>query len=753
MPPLLGGSGEAMSKGVSQPPLSDDSSNRPASEGAQQGESRVEGTVERIVYENEETGFFVGRLRPREGGEPVAFLGNLMAVTPGETIRLWGHWEQDKKWGKQLRVHRYESILPSTVKGIEKYLGSGLIEGIGPVYAKRLVDAFGVETFRVIDEEPERLENVPGVGPKRASQIREAWAKQKAVQSIMVFLQGHGISANQAVRIYRRYGDAALTVLRDNPYRLAGDISGISFKRADKIARELGVEPASPKRIEAGLLHVLDEAGGEGHVFLPDTVLQERAAALLEVDQAALETPLANLVARGRVIREDHAVYLARYFEAENRCAQRIAQLAKDTSSLVPIQTEKAIAWVEKQHAIQLAEQQRAAIRKAAEARVMVITGGPGTGKTTVLNSVLSIFEKKKQQILLGAPTGRAAKRMEDATGRPARTLHRLLEFSPAQGEFVRNADNPLDTDLVVVDEASMIDTRLMASLLSALAPGTRLFLVGDVDQLPSVGAGHVLFDIIASNTVPVIWLDTVFRQAAESGIVSNAHRINQGAYPEFNTTDFFFVERLDPAKARDTVVELVARRMPQKFELDPAKDIQVLTPMHRGEAGVARLNEVMQEALNPQGEAVPRKSFRVGDKVMQTRNNYELDVYNGDVGTVALVSEEAKEVQVDFEDRSVLYPFEDLDDLMLAYAATVHKAQGSEYAAVVLPLLPQHYMLLQRNLVYTAITRAKRIVIIVGAPKALRRALHNNRVAQRHTRLAGRLRNVLPTLSTEAGH
>ncbi len=701
----------------------------------------VEGVVERVVYENPENGFFVARLKTEDSPDLVTFVGNLMAVSPGETIRLWGQWEQDPKWGPQLRTERYETVLPATIKGIEKYLGSGLIEGIGPVYAKRLVDAFGAETFRVIDEEPERLRDVPGVGPKRAAQIREAWRKQKAIQSIMVFLQGHGVSVSQAVRIYKRYGDAAVAVLRENPYRLAEDVAGIAFKSADKIAAELGVAKDAPQRAEAGLLHVLGDAAGEGHVFLPENELLERASELLGVEQAVLESPLADLAAKGAVVRDDGGAYLARFHEAEVKCAQRLRELQADTRKLVPIKVEKAIEWVEKTHGIQLSEQQREAIRTAADSRVMIVTGGPGTGKTTVINSLLSIFEKKGLNIALAAPTGRAAKRLEDATNRSAKTLHRLLEFSPKHGHFMRDPANPLDAHLLVLDECSMIDAQLMASTLDALKPGARLFLVGDVDQLPSVGAGHVLFDLIASNSLPTVWLKTVFRQAAESGIIANAHRINTGDYPEFNSADFFFIERDDGEKAADTIVELVARRMPGKFGLDPVNDIQVLTPMHRGETGVARMNERLQEALNPRGEAVAKRAFRVGDKVMQMRNNYELDVFNGDVGRVSLVSEEVREVQVDFEDRAVLYPFEELDDLSLAYAATVHKAQGSEYPAVVMPLLMGHYMLLQRNVLYTAITRARKYVVLVGETRAIRRALSNNRVAQRHTRLAARLK------------
>lgn len=706
--------------------------------------TRVEGSVERIVFESGESGFFVGRLR--QEGKPglITFVGNLLAVSAGETVRLWGRWVDDKKFGRQLRVEKYESVLPATVKGIEKYLGSGLIRGIGPAFAKRLIDAFGIETLRVIDEEPRRLESVPGIGRKRAKQIREAWARQRAVQSVMLFLQGHGIGVTQAVKIYKRYGDAAVTVLRDNPYRLAEDISGVAFKSADAIAAELGVAKDSPKRAAAGLTYVLERATSDGHVFLGEDTLVDGATGLLEVDKAVLAEPLDALAEEGVVVREGDAIYLRALHAAETACDRGLKRILSSPTEHVPIKTDKAITWVEGIQGMRLSDDQRQVIRRAVEAKAMVITGGPGTGKTTVINSLLAIFEKKGLQIRLAAPTGRAAKRLEKATDREAKTIHRLLEFSPKQGRFTRDETNPLDADLIIIDEMSMVDVYLMAALLKATPAHARLFLVGDVDQLPSVGPGNVLMDIIASAVVPVVWLKTVFRQAAQSGIIYNAHRVNRGAYPQFNTRDFFFVERRDPAKALETVLELVTTRMPRKFNMDPLHDIQVLAPMHRGDIGVAQLNESFQQALNPDGEPVPHRNFRVGDKVMQLRNNYELDVFNGDIGRVTMVDPVAQEVQVDFDDRAVLHRFEDLDELSLAYAATVHKSQGSEYPAVVIPLLTQHYVMLQRNVLYTAITRASKLAILVGDPKALRRALGNTKVTQRNTRLADRLRNVV---------
>jgi len=703
----------------------------------------LEGAVERIVYENPDSGFFVGRLRREGAHELDTFVGNMMAVSPGETVRLRGRWVDDKKFGRQLKVESYETLKPATVDGIEKYLGSGLIQGIGPKYAKRLVDAFGQDTFRVIDEEPKRLEKVEGIGPKRAARIREAWQAQKAVQSIMVFLQGHNITTSQAVKIYKQYGDKAAAVLRENPYRLAQDISGISFATADKIARQLGIDETAPPRLEAGLQHVLWQASTMGHAFLPRTQLLEEAAELLGVAAEALPPALDAAAAEHTVFVEEDRVFLPNLYTAEKGIAERLKVLLGSPAEPVTDRTENALKWVEKHHDITLSEEQREALRRAVQDKVLVITGGPGTGKTTVINSLLAIMQKKGLSYLLAAPTGRAAKRMEEATGREASTIHPLHEFSPKTGNFVRNEANPIAADLIVVDEVSMMDEVLMHCVLKALPPFTRLVLVGDVDQLPSVGAGSVLFDLIASQAVPVVRLETVFRQAAQSGIIANAHRINQGEYPAFNDEDFFLIDRADAHRALETIVEIVTHRIPQKFGLDPRRDIQVLSPMRRGEAGINRLNEALQEALNPGGEALPRRGLRQGDKVMQLRNNYELDVYNGDVGQIDTVDAETLEFEVAFhDDRRVLYSFDDLDELSLAYAATVHKAQGSEYPAVVLAFLTDHYMMLQRNVLYTAITRGKPLVVIVGNPKAVALATRNSRLTRRNTALADRLRN-----------
>lgn len=708
----------------------------------------IEGAVERIVYESPETGFFVGRLQEAGKTGLTTFVGNLMAVSPGETIRITGHWVDDKKFGRQVRVISYQTVVPSTIDGIEKYLASGLIRGIGPVYAKRLIDAFGVETLRVIDEEPEKLRKVEGIGRKRAEEIRNAWAEQKAIQSIMLFLQGHGIGVGQAVKIYKRYGDGAVAVLRENPYRLAEDISGIGFQGADAIAQKLGIDREAPQRLRGGIHFTLHRSMSDGHTFLPREVLLGESARLLEVSRELLPEHLERLVAEKKIVREDDAYYIPELYGNETGCDRYLKRLLTFSVEKIPIQIDKAIAWVQKTQEIELSAEQREAIRMACTEKVMVVTGGPGTGKTTLINCLIAIFEYKEQDVKLAAPTGRAAKRMEEATDHDAKTIHRLLEFSPNSQSFSCDENNPLVGDLFIIDECSMIDTPLTNALLRAIPPHARLFLVGDIDQLPSVGPGNVLTDIISSGVVPTVRLKTVFRQAAQSGIVANAHRINRGEEPVFNTEDFFMVERHDPKKAVETVVELVSSRIPNKFGLDAVKDIQVLAPVHRGEAGVSNLNEALQAALNPDGEPIGRKAFRVGDKVMQLRNNYELDVYNGDVGVIRMADETAQEAEVQFDDRVVLYPFEDLDNLGLAYAATIHKSQGSEYPAVVMPLLPQHYIMLQRNVLYTGVTRGKRLVVIVGSPKAVSRAVRTAEAVRRNTRLSDRLRNVRPGAS-----
>jgi len=705
----------------------------------------LEGVVERIVYENPETGYLVARLKRAGQIDLDTFVGSMLALSAGETVRLRGQWIEDKKFGRQLKAESCEVLVPNTIEGIEKYLGSGLIDGIGPTYAKRLVQAFGSETLRVIDESPAKLRQVPGIGRKRAEQIRASWETHKEVQAIMVFLQGHGIRPAQAARIYQVYGNKATTVLRQNPYRVAEDIGGIGFQGADALARSMGIEADAPARLQAGLKHALNQALGRGHVFLPRRELLDEAVALLSVPPDKLEPQLAHALGSKGLASDGEAIFLPRQHEAETECARLLKQLVSAPADAPAIQLDNALKWVEREKKINLSPEQREAIRRGCEAKVLVITGGPGTGKTTVINSLLAILERKGVSFLLAAPTGRAAKRMEEATGRDASTLHRLLEFSPKNGAFVRNEADPLVTDLLVVDETSMVDEMLMHALLRALPFFARLILVGDVDQLPSVGAGNVLFDLIASGTLPVVRLQTIFRQAEDSAIVTNAHRINQGLPPQYNDDDFLFIDRPDPAEAQATIVELVSRRIPKGLGLDPLRDVQVLSPMRRGEAGTLRINEALQEALNPNGAPVAGRPLRVGDKVIQLKNNYDLEVYNGDVGIIALDAPGASEIEIAFDDgRRVIYPYTALDQLGLAYAMTIHKSQGSEYNTVIIPMLGQHYMMLQRNVLYTGVTRGKRRVILVGEAKAIAMAVKNSRQAHRNTLLAERLRNTV---------
>lgn len=708
-------------------------------------EEQIQGVLERIVFENPENGFFVGRLRVKDTDLIVPFVTALAAVSPGETVRLTGQWVENRRFGRQFKASSVEIIEPSSREGIEKYLCSGLIPGIGKIYAKRLVEAFGEKTFQVISETPAKLKTVPGIGPKRAQQIETAWKAHRALQSIMVFLQSHGISTAHAFRIYKQYGDSAAAVVRNNPYQLARDITGIGFHKADIIARTMGIPPDAPSRITAGIMYALDHANENGHVFFTTQELRQTAAELLGLREESLIPVMSELAESRQIIVERDSWYLPPLYHAERGCADKIKRLLRSPFEPIAIHLDNALKWVEKNVRMSLSEEQREAVHMGINAKVLVITGGPGTGKTTVIRSLISIFQAKGVSFLLGAPTGRAAKRMEAATGYEAQTIHRMLDFSPVTGQFQRNSNNPLDSDLLIVDESSMVDIHLAYALLSALKPTARLILVGDVDQLPSVGPGNFLFDIIASDGIPVVRLHTVFRQAAQSGIIVNAHRINRGEMPLFNTDDFFLIERSEPQKALDTIVEVVAKRLPRKFNLDPIRDIQVLAPMRRGIAGVENINAALRTHLNPTPHCIPHCPFTVGDKVMQIKNNYTLDVYNGDIGIVSLIDPDAREVEVRFEDeRRVLYPLDELDNLVPAYGITVHKSQGSEYPAVVLAFLSQQYMMLQRNVLYTAITRGKKLVVIVGSAKAIATAVRNKHVAQRNSNLSDRIRNIL---------
>lgn len=721
------------------------------------------GTIERIVFNNDENGYTVARFSVPRRYDLLTVVGNLADVHPGARLRLWGDRKTHPVYGEQFVIERYQEERPATVEGIRKYLGSGLIKGLGPVMATRIAEHFGTYTLEVIENDISRLSEVNGIGPKRVAQISRAWETQKQIKTVMLFLQSHNVNTRLAVKIYKTYGDAAIETVQNDPYRLAQDIYGIGFVTADTIARNLGIAEDAPSRLQAGLEYTLNTLADEGHVYAPEAHLLQTAATLLKVDASLLKEQLPVLVTAERVVRTslpgaaddaDSLVYLAPFYWAEvgvTRRLKRLQQEGQAASRLRDFQElnwAQALAYLQTQAGVHLAEQQITAVKTALLEPVSILTGGPGTGKTTTVRSVLHLLQAKHKRVLLAAPTGRAAKRLSETTGQAAKTLHRLLEVDPSAGfRFKRDQDNPLEADIVIVDEVSMIDLILMNNLLKALAAGTHLLLVGDADQLPSVGAGNVLRDIIASGVLPTVRLEVVFRQAQDSTIIRNAHRINQGQTPLFpaDGQDFYFFGKSDPEAAAPLVVDIVKRRIPQKFGYHPINDIQVLSPMHRGSVGVGQLNIQLQNELNPERAGSEQyqsgsRRFQVGDKVLQLRNNYDKDVFNGDIGFVARIDPELGELFIRFDEREVSYEPGDLDELTLAYAMSVHKSQGSEYPVVVMPVLTQHYLMLQRNLLYTAITRAKKMVVLVGTRKAIAIAVRNNRVDERWTALAERL-------------
>ncbi len=717
------------------------------------GES-LSGLIERVTFFNEETGFAVLRVRVKGHREEVTVVGSLPAANPGEWLTAEGRWVQDREFGRQFRAQMLASSAPSTREGIEKYLGSGLIKGIGPVYARKLVAQFGEKIFDIIENYSARLQEVDGIGPNRRKQIKAAWAEQKVIREIMVFLHSNGVGTSRAVRIYKTYGENAIDRVRENPYRLAQDIPGIGFKTADQVAQKLGIPFDSLLRAEAGLRHVLLAATDEGHCALPADMLREETAKMLQVQSSVVDSALERtLLARELVLEKigpEAFVFLPKLQRAEQGIAARIQKLCSMPSGFPEIKLERALEWVQEKTGKALAPSQCAALKEALSRRILVLTGGPGVGKTTLINALLKILTAKKVKCALCAPTGRAAKRLSEATGLQAKTIHRLLEVDPRQGGFTRNENRPIECDLLVVDETSMVDVPLMHSLLRALPSNASLLLVGDVDQLPSVGPGMVLRNLMDCGIVPVVRLTEVFRQAANSRIITSAHRINEGLMPELSNggaeSDFYFVRRETPDRIAATVLEIVKNRIPNKFKLDPFRDIQVLVPMNRGSLGVLELNLRLQTELNPPAADKPEIEkfgwrFRVGDKVMQTENDYDKDVFNGDIGQVLRVDQEEHTVAVRFDNREVSYDFGELDELVLAYAITIHKSQGSEFPAIVLPLATQHFLLLQRNLVYTGVTRGKKLVMIVGQEKALSISVRNNRTEQRYSGLLHRLR------------
>jgi len=717
----------------------------------------IRGTVEHVIYSNDESHYAVARLMPESAArlsDPIVIVGSFASLVEGEALLVEGRWQNHKKFGRQFAVERYSSIAPPTLVGMERYLSSRLIKGVGPEFAKRIVRKFGEETLDVIDKDPERLLEVDGIGRGRLKGIVRSWGEHRAVRDVMVFLQGLGISAAYASRVYKTFGAGAVEAIKQNPYCLAAEVRGIGFKKADAIAQNMGFPHDSPERVRAGLIFVLGQLASDGHVAFPRKRLIHKASELLQVEFGLIEDALQHEEQGGSIVvaREfdDDPVYARPLYEAEFQVAQLLLTIGRAESELRDINAPAAVRWAQKRNRIELDPTQREAIETVLTNKVTIITGGPGVGKTTIVNCIIPILRKKGMKVLLAAPTGRAAKRLAETTGHEAKTIHRMLQWNPSTGDFSMNADNPLEADAVIVDETSMMDIALMRDLLLAVPLTAIVVLVGDVDQLPSVGPGNVLRDIIRSEVFPVKRLEQIFRQEERSPIVTNAHHINHGQMPDLRqdaaaeAEGFYFIERNSPEEVLETIKELCTKRIPDRFGLDPAGDIQVMVPMYRGVAGVTNVNDELRQCLNAgAGPEVKRfgRAFAPNDKVMQTRNDYDKDVFNGDIGRVADVDRIAEKIVVRFDDRYVEYGFDELDGLQSAYAISVHKSQGSEYPAVVIALASQHYVMLQRNLLYTAVTRGIRLVVIVGDKKALGMAVRNDRIRRRCTRLAERLK------------
>ena len=717
--------------------------------------AELKGQIERITFYNEENSYMIAKIRVPGRNDLVTIVGSLPGISPGEVLKLQGEWQTHPRYGEQFKILSYESVIPATIAGIERYLSSGLIKGIGPIMAKRLVAKFGEETLEVIGHDIERLREVDGIADKRVEMIAKAWEEQKEIRDVMVFLQGYAVSPAYATKIFKQYGREAIAVVRENPYRLAEEVFGIGFLTADKIAEKLGIPKDSPLRAKAGIQYVLHQLSDEGHTFYPFQPLVTECSKILGIEEAALPEAFQAAASERKIVIEDsadsavgdRAVYLTPLHVAEVGIARLLNTLLTSPKQLQLMDREGALESAQKDLNITLAEQQLRAVLEALDRKVMIITGGPGTGKTTIIRAITHVYAKSGQKIVLAAPTGRAAKRMFEATGREAKTIHRLLEFSPKIGRFKRDEQEPLDADLVVIDETSMVDTALMYNLLKAIPQKATLILVGDVDQLPSVGPGNVIRDIIDSKVVPTVRFNEIFRQARQSMIIVNAHRVNNGQMPTFDgqqeaPTDFYFIEVEEPEKALQRIIALCKEKIPARFGYNTLNDIQVLTPMHKGTVGASNLNAELQRELNPSKDEIARagRTFKKGDKVMQIRNNYDKDVYNGDIGRIAAIDREEQEISVNFDGRLVAYDFSELDELVLAYATSIHKAQGSEYPVVVIPILIQHFILLQRNLLYTGITRGKKLVVIIGTKKALAIAIRNNKPQNRHTLLKERL-------------
>lgn len=707
--------------------------------------------VERITYQNPENGYSVMRVKVKGYDELVTLVGNLLEVPAGSVLLCEGDWKVDKRYGSQFVAQTWEEVMPATLYGIEKYLGSGLVKGIGPKFAQLIVSRFGLDTIEIIETDIKRLYEVPGIGQKRVEKIAESWEKQKDIKNVMLFLQGYGVSTAYAAKIYRQYGKESIDTVKINPYKLADDIWGIGFKTADTIASKMGYEKNDLRRLKSGVTYTLSHMAEEGNVYAEEEQLVKSAIELLDADENPVRQAISEMLQSEDLIADAEAIYMPPFYYAEVGTANRLNKLLDCVEgSLFNIIPD--ISVISKQTGVEYDEVQAEAIREAVSSKVMVLTGGPGTGKTTTTQGIIAVLKAMGLRILLAAPTGRAAKRMSEATGMEAKTIHRLLEYNPKDG-YKRNDDNPLEGDALIVDECSMIDLLLMNNLMKAIPAGMRLVLVGDIDQLPSVGAGNVLRDIIDSKRIPVIRLTRIFRQAQESRIVMSAHAINKGVFPDTSNgknTDFFFIQQEDPEQAVDTIVKLVKERLPNAYKR-PTSDIQVLTPMQRGVVGAANLNMALQTVLNPGQVSLNRSgySFRQGDRVMQLRNNYDKEVFNGDLGYIERVDMEDRTLFVCFDGRTVEYDVSELDELTLAYATTIHKSQGSEYPIVVMPVLMTHYVMLQRNLIYTGITRAKKICVLVGTKKALSFAIRNLSVLKRNTKLKERL-NALESQSAQ---
>jgi len=715
-------------------------------------EETVSGTVERIIYRAEDTGYTVCALKADHSQGEVILVGNSAAIWPGEQIKAEGKWTRHKVHGFQFNADKIVCIEPHTISGIKKYLASGLIKGVGEVLAERLVKKFGLDSLRVIDQESARLESVEGIGRKKRERIRQSWIEQKAVREIMIFLHAHGVSASQAARIYRAYGDDSIAILRQNPYRLAADIWGIGFKSADKIALNLGIPAQSVIRARAGLVYTLQTLADEGHCYCPKEELIVQAEKQLEIGRALLEEALALDLAAGALINEGEHIYPPSLYHAETGCAEHLKRIQNGAEvNRLQINAGRAIEWAAKRMNITFSTAQAEALNMAITEKVGIITGGPGVGKTTIIRALVDVFSAKKLIVRLAAPTGRAAKRMEEATTRQAMTMHRMLKFQPGREKFEYGPQKPLEGDVFILDEVSMVDVVLMNYFLRALPSHARLLLIGDADQLPSVGPGNVLRDLIDCGAIHSVKLDKIFRQSEKSLIVRNAHLINSGRFFELadesedRLADFFFIDENDPERVIAHVVELISKRIPRRFGLSPRTDIQLLTPMRRFQLGADNMNVILQSVINPRGEEFTRfgRIYRLGDRVMQLRNNYDKDVYNGDIGFISAIDNSEQQIAVDYEGRTVFYDFGEADELNLAYASSIHKAQGSEHPAVIILMTTQHFKLLQRNLLYTALTRGRKLVCLVGSKKAVAIAIRNNHTAERRTGLKQRVNSL----------